>query len=98
MDCYDAELWNGVSDHTLYRENGEVLAVVEVNKTAGDVRLAEAQLTHDLTEIEKHQSFSLFGFLVNGLDIHFVDVGHARCQVVPTNTLTVLPQEDMDHV
>ena len=77
VDGYDAEPWNGVSDYTLYRENGEVLAVVEAKKTAVDVRLAEAQLTHYVTEIEKHQSFRPFGFLANGLEIQFVDVGHA---------------------
>jgi type I restriction enzyme, R subunit len=73
-----SEVWaSGVTDYTLYRENGEVLAVVEAKKTAVDVRLAEAQLTHYVTEIEKHQSFRPFGFLANGLEIHFVDVGHA---------------------
>ncbi len=77
MDGYDAEPWNGVSDYTLYRENGEVLAVVEAKNTVVDVRLAEAQLTYSVTEIEKHQSFRPFGFLANGLKIHFVDVGHA---------------------
>lgn len=77
VDGYDAEPWNGVSDYTLYRENGEVLAVVEAKKTSVDVRLAEAQLTHYVTEIEKHQSFRPFGFLANGLEIHFVDVGYA---------------------
>ncbi|MCJ7433704.1 MAG: hypothetical protein MUO77_09485, partial [Anaerolineales bacterium] len=40
--------------------------------------LAEAQLTHYVTEIEKHQSFRPFGFLANGLEIHFVDVGIAH--------------------
>ncbi len=77
VDGYDAEPWNGVTDYTLYRENGEVLAVVEAKKTAVDVRLAEAQLTHYVTEIEKHQSFRPFGFLANGLEIYFVDVGIA---------------------
>jgi len=42
VDGYDKEPWNGVTDYTLYRENGEVLAVVEAKKTAVDVRLAEA--------------------------------------------------------
>ena len=28
VDGYDAEPWNGISDYKLYRENGEVLAVV----------------------------------------------------------------------
>ena len=75
VDGYDAEPWNGVTDYALYRENGEVLAVVEAKKTVVDVRLAEAQLTHYVTEIEKHQSFRPFGFLANGHDIYFVDVG-----------------------
>ncbi len=75
VDGYDAEPWNGISDYTLYRENGEVLAVVEAKRTSTDVRLAEAQLTHYVTEIEKHQSFRPFGFLANGLEIYFVDVG-----------------------
>jgi len=78
VDGYDAEPWNGVSDYTLYRENGEVLAVVEAKRTSTDVRLAEAQLTYYVTEIEKHQSFRPFGFLANGLEIHFVDVGIAH--------------------
>src|SRR3990172_7737838 len=77
VDGYDAEPWNGVSDYCLYRENGEVLAVAEAKKTVVDVRLAEAQLTYYVTEIEKHQSFRPFGFLANGLEIYFVDVGHA---------------------
>jgi type I restriction enzyme, R subunit len=75
VDGYDAEPWNGVSDYTLYRENGEVLAVVEAKKTVVDVRLAEAQLTHYVTEIEKHQSFRPFGFLANGYEIYFADIG-----------------------
>ena len=75
VDGYDAEPWNGVSDYCLYRENGEVLAVVEAKKTSVDVRLAEAQLTHYVTEIEKHQSFRPFGFLTNGYDIYFADIG-----------------------
>jgi type I restriction enzyme R subunit len=75
VDGYDAEPWNGVSDYTLYRENGEVLAVVEAKRTTHDARLAEAQLTHYVTEIEKHQSFRPFGFLVNGYEIYFADIG-----------------------
>jgi type I restriction enzyme R subunit len=78
VDGYDKEPWNGVSDYCLYRENGEVLAVVEAKRTSTDVRLAEAQLTYYVTEIEKHQSFRPFGFLANGLEIHFVDVGVAH--------------------
>ena len=75
VDGYDAEPWNGVSDYCLYRENGEVLAVVEAKRTTHDARLAEAQLTHYVTEIEKHQSFHPFGFLANGFEIYFADIG-----------------------
>jgi len=68
VDGYDAEPWNGVSDYCLYRENGEVLAVVEAKKATVDVRLAQAQLEYYVKEIEKHQSFRPFGFLANGVD------------------------------
>ena len=40
VDGYDKELFNGVSDYCLYRENGEVLAVVEAKKTAEGFCLA----------------------------------------------------------
>jgi hypothetical protein len=69
------------SDYTLYRENGEVLAVVEAKKTVIDVRLAEAQLTHYVTEVAKHQSFRPFGFLANGLDLEklsYVDLSEKK--------------------
>jgi type I site-specific restriction endonuclease len=56
VDGYNTEPWNGVTDYTLYRENGEVLAVVEAKKTVVDVRLAQAQLDYYVKEIEKHQS------------------------------------------
>ncbi len=69
VDGYNAEPWNGVTDYCLYRENGEVLAVVEAKKTAVDVRQAEAQLEYYVKEIEKHQSFRPFGSLANGYEI-----------------------------
>ena len=82
VDGYDAEPWNGVTDYCLYRENGEVLAVVEAKKTSVDVRLAQAQLEYYVKEIEKHQSFRPFGFLANGYDIYFVDVGFSAERLV----------------
>lgn len=60
------------------REWGSIGGGGSQRKTAVDVRLAEAQLTYYVTEIEKHQSFRPFGFLANGLEIHFVDVGIAH--------------------
>ncbi|MCJ7586052.1 MAG: DEAD/DEAH box helicase family protein, partial [Anaerolineales bacterium] len=82
VDGYDAEPWNGVTDYCLYRENGEVLAVVEAKKTVVDVRLAESQLEYYVREIEKHQSFRPFGFLANGYDIYFVEVGFSAKRLV----------------
>jgi type I restriction enzyme, R subunit len=82
VDGYDAEPWNGVTDYILLRENGEVLAVVEAKKTVVDVRLAEAQLEYYIKEIEKHQSLRPFGFLANGLETYFVDVGRAPKRLV----------------
>ena len=75
VDGYDAEPWNGISDYTLYRENGEVLAVVEAKRTSVDVRLAEAQLTHYVTEIEKHKVFPSVWISGKRIAIYFVDVG-----------------------
>ena len=41
VDGYDAEPWNGVSDYCLYRENGEVLAVVaQRNEVIKNVQFA----------------------------------------------------------
>jgi type I site-specific restriction endonuclease len=50
VDGYDAGPWNGVTDYCLYRENGEVLAVVEAKKTLIDVRQAEALFQSLLAE------------------------------------------------
>jgi type I restriction enzyme R subunit len=82
VDGYDAEPSNGVTDYCLYRENGDVLAVVEAKKTTVDVRMAEGQLEYYVKEIEKHQSFRPFGFLANGYDVYFVDVGLAAKRLV----------------
>lgn len=46
VDGYDAEPWNGVSDYCLYRENGEVLAVVEAKRYSTNVRLATKIATY----------------------------------------------------
>ena len=82
VDGYDTQPWNGVTDYVLLRENGEVLAVVEAKKTAVDGRLAQAQLEYYVTEIEKHQSFRPFGFLANGRETYFVDVGLSAKRLV----------------
>lgn len=71
----DIPLPKGISDYALYRENGEILAVVEAKRASRDARLAEAQAEFYVSELEKRQSFRPFVFLRNGHDIYFVDVG-----------------------
>ena len=68
----------GISDYVLYRENGEVLAVVEAKRTTVDPRLAEAQAAFYVREFEKRQSFRPFAFLTNGKEIYFWDVGNSE--------------------
>ncbi|MDE3091648.1 MAG: DEAD/DEAH box helicase family protein, partial [Chloroflexota bacterium] len=82
VDGYDAEPWNGVTDYSLYRPNGEIIAVVEAKRMMHDPRLAQQQAEHYVTEITKHQSFAPFAFLANGVDVYFLDVGVAAKRLV----------------
>ena len=82
VDGYDAEPWNGVTDYCLYRENGEVMAVVEAKRTSHDPRYAQQQTEHYVTEVSKHQSFQPFAFLTHGTDIYFLDMGYAPKRMV----------------
>ncbi|MBD1809764.1 DEAD/DEAH box helicase family protein [Microcoleus sp. FACHB-SPT15] len=76
VDGYDAAPWNGVTDYCLYLPNGEVIAVVEAKRQSRDPRVAEQQVRHYVTEIEKHQSFRPFAFMSNGDRTFFWDVGN----------------------
>ena len=82
VDGEDAEPWNGVTDYSLYRANGEIIAVVEAKRMTHDPRLAQQQAEHYVTEIAKHQSFAPFAFLANGVDIYFLDIGVAPKRLV----------------
>jgi type I restriction enzyme, R subunit len=79
---FKAELPAGISDYALYRENGEILAIVEAKRTSVDPRLAVPQAEFYVTEIEKRQSFRPFAFLTNGHDTYFWDVGRAPQRLV----------------
>ena len=72
----------GISDYVLYQSNGEIIAVVEAKKTSIDPRLAQAQTEFYVKEIEKRQSFRPFGFMTNGKEIYFWDVGNAPKRLV----------------
>jgi len=82
VDGYDAAPWNGVTDYVLLDEMGHVLAVVEAKRSSRNARDADAQLRHYVREIEKHQGFAPFGFMTNGRDIHFWEVGIANPRLV----------------
>jgi len=73
VDGYDAAPDNGITDYCLFRENGEVMAVIEAKRTKRDARVGKEQLYQYITGIEKKQSFRPFGFLANGYDIWFWD-------------------------
>ena len=79
---YDVPLPAGITDYALYRENGEVLAVVEAKKTSIDPRLALPQAEFYATQIERRQSFRPFAFMTNGHDTYFWDVGRAPKRLV----------------
>ena len=82
VDGYDAEPWNGVTDYCLYRENGEVMAVVEAKKQLRDPNVAREQARHYIIEIAKNQSFQPFAFLANGLETYFWDQQNASPRLV----------------
>jgi len=73
----DVKLPSGICDYVLYRENGEVLAVVEAKRTSIDPRMGQAQTRFYVEEIAQRQNVRPFGFMSNGLDTYFYDVGRA---------------------
>jgi type I restriction enzyme, R subunit len=79
---YEVKLPSGVCDYVLYRENGEILGVVEAKRTSIDPRLGQAQTRFYVEEIAKRQSFAPFGFMSNGLDVYFYEVGRAVARQV----------------
>ena len=70
---YDPTPFEGITDYCLYRENGEILAVVEAKRTSRDPRVGKQQVLDYVTTIEKQQSFRPFAFMANGEDIFFWD-------------------------
>jgi len=82
VDGYDAEPWNGVTDYCLYDASGNVLAVVEAKRCSRNAREADEQLRHYVNEIAKKQPFAPFGFMANGHDVWFWEVGLANPRLV----------------
>jgi len=72
----------GVSDYVLYRENGEIIAVVEAKRSSFDPRLVQAQTEFYVREIEKRQGWRPFAFMTNGYETYFLDVGITNKRLV----------------
>lgn len=82
VDGYDAAPYNGITDYILRAPSGEIIAVVEAKKRSRNARDADEQLRHYVSEIARQQSFAPFGFMTNGLDVHFWEVGIAHPRLV----------------
>lgn len=82
VDGYNAEPWNGITDYVLHDDAARIIAVVEAKKRSRNARDADEQLRHYVTEIAQQQEFAPFGFMTNGLDVHFWEVGLANPRLV----------------
>src|ERR1039457_4569996 len=82
VDGYDAEPWNGITDYCLYDHAGSVHAVNEAKRTSRSPRNADEQLRHYVTEIAKRQAYAPFGFMSNGREIWFWEVGMANPRLI----------------
>ena len=82
VDGYDAEPWNGITDYCLYDASGNVIAVVEAKRCSRHAREADEQLRYYINEIAKRQAFAPFGFMANGRDIWFWEVGLTNPRLV----------------
>ncbi len=82
VDGYDKEPWNGVTDYCLYDSRNNVLAVVEAKKMSRSPREADEQLRYYLNYISKNQEFTPFGFMSNGLNTYFWEIGLAHPRLI----------------
>lgn len=78
----NVKLPSGISDYSLYRANGEIIAIVEAKRTSIDPRSAQAQAEYYVEEIAKKQKVAPFAFMTNGYDIYFLDVGISNKRLV----------------
>jgi len=79
---YDPTPWNGITDFCLYQPSGPVLSVVEAKRASRNPREGEEQLRQYITEIARKQDFAPFGFMGNGLNTWFWQVGLAHPRLV----------------
>jgi type I restriction enzyme R subunit len=82
VEGYDATPWNGYTDFCLYDSSGCIQAVVEAKRTARNPREGEEQLRQYVNEIARKQDFAPFGFMSNGLNTYYWEVGLAHPRMV----------------
>ena len=75
---YGAGQGAGITDNCLYDDDGCVLAVIECKRTSRSAREGEEQLRLYIEQISKQQPFAPFGFMANGLETWFWEVGEAH--------------------
>src|SRR5450755_4764598 len=75
---YTVKLPPGISDYVLYRQNREIIAIVEAKRTSIDPRLAQAQAEFYVEQLKEKQTFSPFAFMTNGKDIYFLDTANGN--------------------
>ncbi len=91
---YDPTPWNGFTDFSLYDAQGRVVAVVEAKRTSRSAREGEEQLRQYVNKIGRTQEFVPFGFLTNGLQTYFWDVGSAH----PRSTAGFFTPNDLERL
>lgn len=75
---YKAGAEGGITDNCMYDSDGTVLAVNECKRTCRSAREGEEQLHLYVDAIAAQQNYSPFGFMSNGLETWFWEVGIAH--------------------
>ena len=75
---YKAGAEGGITDNCMYDSDGTVLAVNECKRTFRSAREGEEQLRLYVEAIGAQQGYSPFGFMSNGLETWFWEVGLAH--------------------
>ena len=75
---YKAGAEGGITDNCMYDSDGTVLAVNECKRTCRSAREGEEQLRLYVKTIGAQQGYSPFGFMSNGLETWFWEVGIAH--------------------
>jgi len=91
---YDVTLPAGICDYALYRSDGDIVAIVEAERTTIHPLLAQAQTEFYVREIAKRQDFPPFAFMTNGRKTEFWDVGRAN----PREVAGFFSPDDLDNL